>query len=361
MKSPLNSTANCYQFGSFRLDPVNRQLLHKNTLIELNARYLDALILMVSEPGQLISKQRFLQEVWQGASVSDEAITQCIKVLRKHLGDKATQSQFIETVPKHGYRFVAQVSFIESADSAADGLSMSAQPSAEEFTSWPKFFKLALSGVMGAGVAGVIGGLALGWVASSSATSSAVATLLVVLLLTVFVALLGGVGVVFGVATEQWIRRFSAWPVIGGALGGVITGATFKILGLDAFQLFMGESPGDITGALEGGLLGSSVGLTYWLTQKKTMPAQFWQTFMIALLIGGVAGVSIALLGGRLMTGSLDVFIDNFPKTQFDLTALGQVFGEAGMGPISALVSCSLEAMLFTSCIVLAMHYGKLK
>ncbi len=361
MKSPLNSPANGYQFGSFRLDPVNRQLRHKNVLIELNARYLDALILMVSEPGQLISKQRFLQEVWQGASVSDEAITQCIKVLRKHLGDKAAHSQFIETVPKHGYRFVAQVNFIESADSAADGLSMTVQPSAEEFPNWPKFFRLALSGVMGAGVAGVIGGLALGWVASSSATSSAVATLLVVLLLTVFMALLGGVGVAFGVATEQWIRRFSAWPVIGGALGGVITGAAFKILGLDAFQLFMGQSPGDITGALEGGLLGSSVGLTYWLTQNKTMPAQFWQTFMIALLIGGVAGVSIALLGGRLMTGSLDVFIDNFPKTQFDLAALGQVFGEAGMGPISSLVSCSLEAMLFTSCIVLAMHYGKLK
>src|SRR3954471_14423411 len=96
-------------FEGFELDRADRQLRRGGETVELNGRYFDALALLASEPGRLVSKDRFLDEVWRGVPVTDEALTQCIKTLRRQLGDDAARPRFIETVPKHGYRFIAPV------------------------------------------------------------------------------------------------------------------------------------------------------------------------------------------------------------------------------------------------------------
>src|SRR3954454_19593746 len=98
-----------FRFERFSLDPRDRRLTRDGVPVELNARYLDALVLLVREAGKLVSKDRFLDEVWSGVPVTDEALTQCIKTLRSRLGDDAARPRFIETVPKHGYRFIAPV------------------------------------------------------------------------------------------------------------------------------------------------------------------------------------------------------------------------------------------------------------
>ena len=77
-----------FAFGRFILD-ARRRLTAGDQPIELNSRYLDALALMVGEPGKLVSKDRFLGEVWRGVPVTDEALTQCIRTLRRQLGDDA--------------------------------------------------------------------------------------------------------------------------------------------------------------------------------------------------------------------------------------------------------------------------------
>src|SRR6186997_1080775 len=110
-----------FRFESFELDPGNRRLCRDGVPVELNARYLDALALLVNEQGRLVSKDRFLDEVWRGVPVTDEALTQCIKTLRRQLGDDAANPRFIETVPKHGYRFLASV---EVADGVRAGASL---------------------------------------------------------------------------------------------------------------------------------------------------------------------------------------------------------------------------------------------
>src|SRR5687768_16184803 len=99
-------------FENFALDPADRQLRRDDEVIELNARYFDALALLVREQGKLVSKDRFLEEVWRGIAVTDEALTQCIKTIRRQLGDNAASPRFIETVPKHGYRFIASVAWV---------------------------------------------------------------------------------------------------------------------------------------------------------------------------------------------------------------------------------------------------------
>ncbi|MFN0047211.1 MAG: transcriptional regulator, partial [Sphingorhabdus sp.] len=96
-------------FDDFRLDPENRLLVRDGAQVELSGRYLDALALLVGAPGKLVSKERFLEDVWHGVPVTDEALTQCIKALRRTLGDDAARPRFIETVPKYGYRFIADV------------------------------------------------------------------------------------------------------------------------------------------------------------------------------------------------------------------------------------------------------------
>lgn len=97
------------RFGTFELDVADRQLWNGSTRVDLSARYLDALILLVSEPSRLIEKDRFFDEVWGDVVVSDSALSQCIKELRRVLEDDVSNPRFIQTVPRHGYRFVAKV------------------------------------------------------------------------------------------------------------------------------------------------------------------------------------------------------------------------------------------------------------
>src|SRR5688572_32861655 len=109
-----------YQFDRFSLDAHERRLFAGEVPVELNSRYFDALLLLLQHPGTLLSKERFLQEVWRGIPVTDEVLTQCIKTLRRQLGDSATRPHLIETIPKHGYRFIAAVSCVADSDAAAD-------------------------------------------------------------------------------------------------------------------------------------------------------------------------------------------------------------------------------------------------
>jgi DNA-binding winged helix-turn-helix (wHTH) protein len=147
-----------FRFERFHLDPRERLLKRDNQAIELNSRYLDALLLLISEPGRLVSKERFLDEVWQGVPVTDEALTQCIKTLRRQLGDDAARPRFIETVPKHGYRFIALVEH--------EGPAPSVERSAFS-GDWQRFFLLGGAGTLGGGVAGVVGGLFYGFAGAS--------------------------------------------------------------------------------------------------------------------------------------------------------------------------------------------------
>ena len=98
----LRSASATYRFDCFTLEPADRRLRREGEPVELSARYFDALTLLVREAGTLVSKDRFMAEVWSGIPVTDEALTQCIKALRRALGDDAASQRVIETVPQHG-------------------------------------------------------------------------------------------------------------------------------------------------------------------------------------------------------------------------------------------------------------------
>jgi len=104
--SQVRTSASSYRFDDFHLDAINRHLSRSGEPVALNSKYFDVLVLLVSRCGQLVEKQRIFEEVWDGAFVTDAALTQCIKDIRKQLGDDASSPRYIKTVPKHGYVFI---------------------------------------------------------------------------------------------------------------------------------------------------------------------------------------------------------------------------------------------------------------
>jgi DNA-binding winged helix-turn-helix (wHTH) protein len=107
--SQVRISAVGFTFDDFYVDAANRQLRRNGETLPLNSKYFDVLLLLVSECGQLVEKQRIFDEIWKGVFVSDAALTQCIKDIRKQLGDDAANPRYIKTVPKHGYLFIGKV------------------------------------------------------------------------------------------------------------------------------------------------------------------------------------------------------------------------------------------------------------
>ncbi len=100
------TAAKGFRFDDFVLDIQNRQIRRKHAVLPLSSRYFDVLVLLVSNAGQLVEKNRIFDEVWEDVIVSDTALTQCIKSIRKQLEDDASNPRYVKTVPKHGYVFI---------------------------------------------------------------------------------------------------------------------------------------------------------------------------------------------------------------------------------------------------------------
>src|SRR5215471_10623007 len=116
--SQVRTPATNYRFDDFHIDARNRLLLREGHPVPLNSKYFDVLLLLVSQSGQLVEKNRIFSEVWDGVFVTDAALTQCIKDIRKQLGDDASSPRYIKTVPKHGYVFIGNI--VEAYEEPSD-------------------------------------------------------------------------------------------------------------------------------------------------------------------------------------------------------------------------------------------------
>src|SRR5262245_42046357 len=349
-----------YQFDRFSLDPNERRLFAEDSPVELNSRYFDALLLLLQNPGMLLSKERFLQEVWRGIPVTDEVLTQCIKTLRRQLGDSATQPRLIETIPKHGYRFIAAVNCVEGSDVAAEERKVAPASQADATVStygWRQGWLTLGAGMTGGGIAGVLGGIAFGFAAASQAPQNgvgALSSLLVLVALATLLCLIGAAGVVGGIAAARLVvRNFAFAGLVGGAAGGLVVGAFGKLIGQDAFMLLFGQSPGDITGALEGLLLGAAVGLADDLARRFTADWTIQRNVLLTATIGAVPGLLIAVTGGQLLGGSRAVPGETFTDARLHLD-LGAV-----LGPFAASATTTLEGAWFSLCLAGALMMAR--
>jgi len=109
-------------FQSFRLDSTNHCLWNGEERVRIAPKVFDVLRYMVENPERLVTQDELLEALWPDTYVNPEVLRKYILDVRKILGDRSDRPQFIETLPKRGYRFVAAI----SDDGAAEPLSASA-------------------------------------------------------------------------------------------------------------------------------------------------------------------------------------------------------------------------------------------
>jgi DNA-binding winged helix-turn-helix (wHTH) protein len=103
-------TSDFYEFGRFRLKSDERVLLRGEEFVPLTPKAFDILLALLENDGRTVRKDDLMKKVWPDTFVEEGNLTQNVSLLRKALGESATGPQFIETVPRRGYRFVAPVS-----------------------------------------------------------------------------------------------------------------------------------------------------------------------------------------------------------------------------------------------------------
>ena len=95
-----------YRFDTFVLAPRRRLLLRGGSPVALIPKYFDLLVLLVRHRHEAVSKQTIFADIWTDVVVSDGALSQAIRTLRRTLGDNSREPRFIRTVSRHGYQFV---------------------------------------------------------------------------------------------------------------------------------------------------------------------------------------------------------------------------------------------------------------
>lgn len=249
--------------------------------IELGSRYFDARTLLVSRRRELVTKDLFMDQVWHGIPVTDEALTQCIRTLRRALGDDATNPRFIETVPKHGYRFIAVKIAQTPVAARAQGSHVAGACTLADLAS------------------GALAGLIYGMIAATSGG----AQVLVLAAMIGALGLLAGAGLGAGMAAAlTWRGRPDGWVVVGTAVGGLAVGAPGNMLGREGVGLLSGVSIVNVTGPFEGVVLGTAAGFAAWAA----LAGRARRTVIAVCVLAGFGAAALILFsGGTLLAGSL--------------------------------------------------------
>jgi DNA-binding winged helix-turn-helix (wHTH) protein/TolB-like protein/Tfp pilus assembly protein PilF len=150
----LNQTGHLYSFGPFRFNSLERQLTRDGAPVLLTSRVLDLLGVLVENPGRLLEKEELLKTVWPDSHVEEANLTVNMSVLRKALGETPGE-KYIETIPKKGYRFIAEVRVLEATAPSEESEAL--PPEADMKVPRRRKFLMALAGVAGVALVGGTG------------------------------------------------------------------------------------------------------------------------------------------------------------------------------------------------------------
>jgi len=108
-----------FEFGVFRLEIRERRLTRDGYPVPLHGKIFETLRVLVSNHGRLVTKDELIAAVWPDSVVEEGNLNHNICILRRALGEKATGQKYIETVPRQGYRFVAEVTEVDAPDASS--------------------------------------------------------------------------------------------------------------------------------------------------------------------------------------------------------------------------------------------------
>lgn len=131
MTSPaIDPGLDACRFGPFRIEPDTRQVLRDGEPLPLGGKPYDTLAALIRHRHRVVGKDELMKLVWPDAVVSDDSLTHSISVIRRALGDDSGQPQYIATIPRRGYRFIAPVEpdDVAAGDEPASGAPVVALP-----------------------------------------------------------------------------------------------------------------------------------------------------------------------------------------------------------------------------------------
>lgn len=143
----MSLETNSFEFGEFLLDGKEKVLLHKGKPLSITPKAFQLLQKLVEKHGHLVERDELLNTVWARSFVEEGNLTFTIRVLRKTLGDDRQNPRFIETVPKRGYRFIAEVKEVhnqpETQEKIEPGISQNQTDAPDTWTNRQKVFVFA--------------------------------------------------------------------------------------------------------------------------------------------------------------------------------------------------------------------------
>lgn len=360
-----------YRFRDFTLSPQRRLLIRAGSPVPIIPRYFDLLVLLVERRHEAVHKREIFERVWADGFVSDSALTQAIRTLRRTLGDEPREPVFIRTVSRHGYQFVFPDVVEEDEDgpaaigAAPAGASTSTPgptvdgpiverridvPIREEQPAGTTLLRAAVAAARGAlggtaaGVAaGAIGGLVLSLAPDSLAPLGLAPVLAVIGAAS---GALGGAGVGAGLTVgSAWAHRRSALALIpAGAAGGGLVGFLVQWLVTHALGTIVGLELA-VGGGVEGLMIGGGAGFgaalaTLPSSDGLALPPGGTRVRTAVVVAGccGLAALALALAGRPLVGGTIHLIADAADGSRASLAPLGRLMGEPDFGLVTSAI-----------------------
>src|SRR5260370_33837712 len=138
-------------FKGFRLDTVNHLLWRNGNRVPVEPKVFDVLAYLVEHAGRVVTQDEMLEALWSETYVNPEVLRKYILEIRKALGDRPDKPEFIETLPKRGYRFIASVTDESVAEPTDSPTSLPTKEHASEETVEAEATPLELEGSSGKG------------------------------------------------------------------------------------------------------------------------------------------------------------------------------------------------------------------
>lgn len=354
-----------YRFGDFILSPRTRLLVRGGRELPLIPRYFDLLVFLIERRHEAVHRREIFDRVWIDVIVSDSALSQAIRTLRRTLEEDPREPRFIRTVSRHGYRFVFP-DVIEEDDDREPGVDpalfvAARAPIAELVASrLQQAARLApvqwAGAAMGGALAGVVGGAAGGLLLTAVPGSAApLAVIPVLAVIGGACGAIGGAGVGAGLsAGEASTRSKRSIAVIGGAaLGGTIVGTAVQWLTRWSLAALVGLTI-ETGGALEGLVIGTAAGLGYAIATARgpgdiatSRGRQRLYAAALTAALCGLGAIALTRAGRPLVGGTLHVIAREARGSQISLTPLGRLLGEPDFGPLSQALIGAGEGTIF--------------
>lgn len=338
-----------YRFSDFTLSPQRRLLVRDGREVPLIPRYFDLLVLLIERRHEAVHRREIFDRVWTDASVSDSALSQAIRTLRRTLGDDSKEPRFIRTVSRHGYRFVLPDVIAEADDGAQPAPALA--PVRVEILDEPeeggplRWYDAAWGGAVAGITAGGLGGLILS-AAPASTAPLAIAPVLAVIGGGCGALGGGGVGMGLFVADTSARSHGAVAQIAASAVGGGIVGVSVQWLATWGLVALLGLDVA-IGGGLEGVAIGAAAGAGCAITPKTTSTTSRWQAILTTALLCGLAGLALGLGGRPLVGGTIHTIAIAADGSRAILAPLGRLIGEPDFGPVSRAILAFGEAATF--------------